>query len=463
VIAPGPAGNPFSARGMWVWVLQASDGGRISTLIARAQAYGIQTVLIKSADGIQYWPQFSASTVSALHRGGLHVCAWQFVYGIHPVQEARLGAEAVRDGADCLVIDAETQYQGKYVQAQEYLTTLRALIGTRFPVGLAGLPYVDYHPSFPYSVFLGPGGAQVNLPQMYWLDIGTTVAGVYAHTYKFNRLYERPIDPLGQAYGSPPGVQVRQFRAAASHLGAAGVSWWDWQAAGPSQFQAIGQSLGTLSSPHITTTVAAIRRGARGDLVVWAQEHLFAAGQRIAIDGDFGPQTQSAVARFQLRHGLPQTGVVTPATWAALLRYAAPAVTWVAGKGATPGTPGSTVTTPTTPSRTTPTTPSRTTPTTPSRTTPTTPSGTTPTTPTGTTPTTATTPTTPTVPTTPATTTTSTGPATATALGSVSPAPIASKRHSNRVARRLVIPVPVTARMPSRRNELGGSPGQGSP
>ena len=35
------------------------------------------------------------------------MCAWQYVYGNHPVTEAYMGAYAVRDGADRLVIDAE--------------------------------------------------------------------------------------------------------------------------------------------------------------------------------------------------------------------------------------------------------------------------------------------------------------------------------------------------------------------
>src|SRR5205085_12423592 len=119
----------------------------------------------------------------------VRACAWQYVYGRHPIIEAYVGANAVRAGADCLVIDAEGEYEGKYIQAQAYMTRLRKLIGPSFPLALAGLPYVDYHPAFPYSVFLGPGGAQSNAPQMYWVDIGTTVDAVYTHTYSYTRLY----------------------------------------------------------------------------------------------------------------------------------------------------------------------------------------------------------------------------------------------------------------------------------
>ena len=168
--------------------------------------------MIKSGDGTGTWSQFNPSVVSALHRSGLRVCAWQYVYGDHPITEAYVGAAAVRDGADCLIIDAEAQYEGKYVSAQAYMTRLRKLVGSSYPIALAGFPYVDYHPAFPYSVFLGPGGAQYNAPQMYWADIGTTVDAVYAHTYGFNRVYRRPIYPLGQVFDHPRAGQIKRFR-----------------------------------------------------------------------------------------------------------------------------------------------------------------------------------------------------------------------------------------------------------
>ena len=40
--------------------------------------------------------------------------------------------------ADCLLIDAESEYEGKYIAAQTYIQRLRKLIGANFPVALAG-------------------------------------------------------------------------------------------------------------------------------------------------------------------------------------------------------------------------------------------------------------------------------------------------------------------------------------
>ena len=115
------------------------------------------------------------------------------------------------NGADCLVIDAESEYEGRYSSAQTYMTELRAKVGPDYPVGLASFPYVDYHPAFPYSVFLGPGGAQFNAPQMYWKDIGTSVDTVFAHTYLENTIYGRPIFPLGQTYSNPSSADLVRF------------------------------------------------------------------------------------------------------------------------------------------------------------------------------------------------------------------------------------------------------------
>jgi hypothetical protein len=270
--------------------------------------------------------------VTGLHRAGIKVCAWQYVYGIRPAVEASLGAAAVHDGADCLVIDAESQYQGKYASAQTYITRLRRLIGSRFPVGLAGFPYVGYHLSFPYSVFLGPGGAQYNLPQMYWADIGNSVPTVFAVTYEYNELYRRPIFPLGQLWNSGRGMSVagiEQFNLLAEQYGATGVSWWDWQSAPLSYFRAIDQVAPLPVSYAINRTPASVFRGNKGDLVIWAQEHLYGAGYRIAIDGQFGPRTQAAVRAFQRRHRLAATGVVNGLTWIALDRVRPVDVRWL--------------------------------------------------------------------------------------------------------------------------------------
>jgi hypothetical protein len=284
--------------------------------------------LIKSSDGTSMWSQFTSQLVQSLHANGLHVCAWQYVYGNHPATEADLGAAAVHDGADCLLIDAESEYEGKYISAQTYMTRLRAQVGASYPLALAGFPYVDYHPGFPYSVFLGPGGAQYNAPQMYWKDIGTTTDAVFAHTYSYNLIYQRPIFPLGQVYSNPPARQVFRFRQLSRAYGASGVSWWDWQEATQSAWTALSRPAGPLPGYQPYEVMASIKKGAGGDLVVWAQEHLISAGYKLGVDGGFGKNTRRAVLAFQAAHALTADGVIGPETWSALLRYRPARIVW---------------------------------------------------------------------------------------------------------------------------------------
>jgi hypothetical protein len=319
--------------GMWIWYVSRSSGGTADAIAAKAAKYGVETVYIKSADARSRWKQFSPKLVGDLKARGLKVCAWQFVYGRYPKTEAERAAEAARIGADCIVIDAEGHYEGKYVSAQSYIQRLRLRVGPRYEVGLTSFPYVHYHPALPYSVFLGPGAAQVNLPQMYWKTIGTSVDKVYSTTYTYNRPYQRAIYPLGQTYENPSSASVRRFRVLASAYGARGVSWWVWQYSKASQWNALGSAFDPIGVPQVTITWPLLKRKYRSDLVVWAQQHLMSLGLLNVVNGNFGAGTQTAVTTFQAQQGLPLTGQVDTATWARLLAVADPAkVKWNAKK-----------------------------------------------------------------------------------------------------------------------------------
>ena len=193
-----------TARGMWVWYVDRSTRGSIPAIVAQARRSGIGTVYVKAGDGGDVWSQFSRGLVRALHRGGLDVCAWQFVYGDAPVAEARVAAAAVAKGADCFAIDAEGDYEGKYAAADLYVRTLRAR-GRRRPSRSPSPPSptsTTTRPS-PTRSSSGLGGATFNQPQMYWKTIGTSVRAVFEHTYLYNRIWGHPIYPIGQTYEAP--------------------------------------------------------------------------------------------------------------------------------------------------------------------------------------------------------------------------------------------------------------------
>jgi peptidoglycan hydrolase-like protein with peptidoglycan-binding domain len=326
---PGELPAVMRGHGMWIWQLPRSDGGNLDAIAARAAAAGMQTVYVKSADAATVWAQFTPQLVQELHARGLRVCAWQFVYGTDPLGEAVAGIAAVNAGADCLVIDAETRYEGRYAAAQRYLTALRAAIGPAYPLGLTSFPYVDYHPRFPYSVFLGPGGAQANLPQVYWKDIGGSVDAVSARTVAHNRIYRTPLAPLGQAYSAPPAADLQRFRAIWAGYGVAGLSWWSYQAASDATWAVLTQA----PPPPVALPDPgwpALRRGASGDEVVWLQQHLVSADPSVVVDGKFTALTEAALRTFQLARALPPTGATDAATWEALLALPLRAVDWTA-------------------------------------------------------------------------------------------------------------------------------------
>src|SRR4051812_4917446 len=306
---------------MWVWQMSRTEGGDADAVARRAAASGVSTVIVKGANATTRWAQFSPALVATLHARGLNACAYHFLYGRRPAAEAALTARLVATGADCVVVDVEGQYAGRYAAAQTYVSKVRALIGADYPLGFTSLPYVSWHSSIPYSVFLGPGGAQVNLPQVYWKDIGAPVDKVFARTVAENTVYGRPLAPIGQLYGRVSPSSVARFRALAAALGATGTSFWSWQSAAPSGWSAITRAVAPAAAPVISPIT--LRRGARGDQVAWLQQHL-----AIPVTSKFDTATDTALRALQLARGMAPSGLTDAATWQAVLSAEPAAVRW---------------------------------------------------------------------------------------------------------------------------------------
>lgn len=321
------ASSPLAGDGMWIWYVSKS-GGTAKRIAAKAKRRGIEVVFIKSGDAGKSWSQFTPGLVNALNARGIDVCAWQFVYGDSPKAEARVGAASVARGADCLIIDAEGHYEGKYAEASTYISALRARIGPEFPLGLSSFPYVDYHPAFPYSVFLGPDGAQFNLPQVYWKTIGDLVDDSFVHTYVFNRAYGRAILPTGQTYLNPSAGQVRRFRRLALSHGMAGVSWWSWQHSRGRQWKAVSGSVAPIPGYQTYDSYPFLKLGSKGDLVAWAQQLLAGGGYATPVTGYFEAPTRNAVLALQAAKGLVQTGTIDVPTWDVLQTHTPLRVRW---------------------------------------------------------------------------------------------------------------------------------------
>jgi hypothetical protein len=325
----------FDGDAMWVWQVSESDGGDPAAMVARARAAGLEYVVVKAAQGTRWWPQFDRELVAALKAGGLRVCAYQRAVARRPAREARVLARAVGEGADCLVVDAEIEYEGRYAQARRYVDALRDAVGDAFPVALTSFPYVHVHRAFPYSVFLGPRGAQVTMPQIYWKLLGTDPQRAFAATWPLNAIYGRPVRPIGQSFHRPSRAAMLRFRRLAERHGATGVSWWVWQHARPADWAAIGAPLtppsvdlptaevgkSTLARRRLPRTAApaTLRPGQSGDPVRWLQLRLRAHGATAPLTGRFDARTTAAVLAFRSSRLLAPMPQIDPATWAALL------------------------------------------------------------------------------------------------------------------------------------------------
>jgi Putative peptidoglycan binding domain len=169
---------------------------------------------------------------------------------------------------------------------------------------------------------------------MYWKAIGTTVRQVFAHTYLYNRVWGRPIFPIGQTYEAPGRGPLRLFRRYSASYGAA-PSWWDWQETTVPEWSALGAREGGHKVPGLSPAVEypLLKIGAKGDLVVWAQERLITAGEEIEVNGIFDRTMRRAVRAFQEAHGLPGDGRLGTETWAELINYTPFKVEWGASTG----------------------------------------------------------------------------------------------------------------------------------
>ena len=184
----------------------------------------------------------------------------------------------------------------------------------------------------------GLGYRRRGLPSPYlWSFSGHYEAGKYVADGRFDpeavskqcggatlirRLEDRGLVDTGRPLDGNEGTDSRLDRAAAgmprtevSAAGAKRAPGGNGEASSPAPaFR--GYARAELDFPG---EVARGRRDAAGGRDVQrVQEWLTIAGSKTAVDGDFGPATESAVRDFQRRHGLDATGKVGAGTWTAL-------------------------------------------------------------------------------------------------------------------------------------------------
>jgi hypothetical protein len=322
--AGSASASPLSSTALWV-----NQAASPEAMIAAAAQAHVRTLFVKGAEGTTVQPQLTPALVAALRAAGIDVCAWTFDRGADPAGEATAAIVAVHAGASCLVVDAEGEYDSRYGAAQQFVRALRSGLGARFPIALAGQAEILRHQKFPYSVFLGPGGFNFTMPQLYWRELSSSVARLSGAVFGENAIYGRPVLPVGQLFDGVTADEVAGFQCTVFEHGASAASFFDLDAAGPELLAAIAPRPCPLL--RFRTQQPTIRPGADGDEVLWAQELLNAAGARLPVGGFFGAQTGRALTRFQARRHLRRSGLLDAPTWRALLHLKAREPSWAKG------------------------------------------------------------------------------------------------------------------------------------
>ena len=71
---------------------------------------------------------------------------------------------------------------------------------------------------------------------------------------------------------------------------------------------------------NCTVTLPILRNGSTGDSVIALQRLLNGNGARLAVDGDFGSKTESALKTFQKKKSIAIDGIAGQESWEALLK-----------------------------------------------------------------------------------------------------------------------------------------------
>ncbi len=248
-----------SGKGMWIYLPDKTEGGNVGAIIARAKATGLTHLYVRMGsawDGFNVAP-FMDKILPAAHAAGIKVIGWDFPK-LDPMGPDIDRARAMinyttpsGDRIDAFSPDIESPAEGTRLtpeNAKRYGAALRQVAGPDYTLIVTVPRPSKERPTHPYTEIVA--GYDAIAPMIYWLDRqpDTDVAGAMQYLSKYNV----PIYPVGQAYdgspeggrkGVPPPDELWRFMRFAEKHGAAGVSFWSWQAANQPAWNAIREAV----------------------------------------------------------------------------------------------------------------------------------------------------------------------------------------------------------------------------
>jgi hypothetical protein len=244
-----------SGKGMWIYEPAKTEGGNAAAIVARAKATGLTHLWVRMGsawDGFNAGP-FLNSLLPAAHAAGIKVIGWDFPKLDPVASDVARATTMIRyttptgDRVDAFSPDIESPSEGTHLTpgaARAYGQALRNAAGADYPLIVTVPRPAKERPTYPYADIVA--GYDAIAPMIYWLDRqpDTDVIGALDNLAKFGK----PVYPVGQAYdgspeggrkGVPPPDELFRFMSAAASHGAAGISFWSWQAANQPAWNAI--------------------------------------------------------------------------------------------------------------------------------------------------------------------------------------------------------------------------------
>lgn len=227
----------MQGKGFWLEDISSCEGGDPHAILRAAQAADLRHVLVKIADGLQPVEVETglAALVSMLQREGVAVWGWHVLYGDDPDGEAQVAIRQCHAlGLDGYVIRAGAAYErlGKEKAAQRFLHDLR--LGLSIAVALSAYRFPNFHPRFPWAVFLKH--CDFHLPLVFWEAAHNAAWQLNESKRQCDALpWARPYLAVGAAYRARSGwapreQDVQEFLDAACVLRLAAVSFFEWSA-----------------------------------------------------------------------------------------------------------------------------------------------------------------------------------------------------------------------------------------
>jgi hypothetical protein len=259
---------------LFIWQFNQLESGRpVEAIIEEACELQLGMVAIKIADGAS---TFGASGpdakvrfyVDELHRRGIQVWGWHYLYGGRrllrneqgqvigttentfstPETESNIAVQQMRAlGLDGYIMDPEAEYKSAPAgRAARFMSRVRVGLGN-VPIALCSYRFPQLHPELPWNEFLAQ--TDIHMPQVYWgegsMRNGMTASGQLIAALDLDRsvaqlsaLKSIPFLPVGRIYigdghSNPQPYEITGFMNRARELGFDGAGFWNWDSLRP--------------------------------------------------------------------------------------------------------------------------------------------------------------------------------------------------------------------------------------